>query len=710
MTADDACQALQRLATLLGRQHRPRLLQRATGRLGSARGGAMSAVWERMRILLDQSFPDACGTIPPTPTALESRLWAKKGRIDKADIRWPVDWHSLEWELGQEYLRARGSLSFLADARPVPWYVNNDGTLSRNAAEVFFQMLEEEKREQGTRDTEQGETIYVLELGVGVGLFARFFLDHFKELSLKNGREYYDRLCYIAADKSVKMLHDMARHGVLANHAGRYRLRVVDAMEPGNALPFDVALSRQRSAVSTEGSGDRGQGLERKAPFRAVFLNYLLDCLPAAVLEVEGEVVRQLCVRTLLGRNVDLARHTDMSLGQLQEKARSSDPKVRRELLDVYGLFASEYGYVPLDEKMKNEERRMKNEELTDSSPLATNQPPLINAATPPYLDFALELGRKTGGRLLHSHGAIQSLERLLDLVEDGGFILINDYGQTQMTGEEEFEHQRFSLATFVGVNFPLLKEYFAGASAHASRLSPLDWVEPFGEAGGIHSRLLGCGLAPNVRGVFQERFGEAAHKKREEPVAKARECQKVGRFEMAASYYRQALEAQPSNWVLMNEVSMFLTFSLRDAKAGINLARLGLELNPTCSADLWSTLGDGLFEFGRIAEAKSAYERALELNDNDVRARYNLAWVHQREGNFEAALEAIAGALARDKTGEYRERLLQKQQEVLAGLAQKNQQEYLLMVNLVSRPSGETRNSNLEIRNKPETRNPNPD
>jgi len=354
-----------------------------------------------------------------------------------------------------------------------------------------------------------------------------------------------------------------------------------------------------------------------------------------------------------------------MSLGQKQEKARSGDANVRRELLDVYGLFASEYAYFPL----------------------SSGQPD--SAPGIPYLDFALEVGRKTGGRLLHSYGAIQALEGLLELVQKGGFILINDYGQTQMTGEEEFEHQRFSLATFVGVNFPLLKEYFAGASPHASRLAPLDWVEPFGEAGGIHSRLLGRGLAANVRGLFQERFGESAQKKREEPVAKARECQKVGRFEMAASYYRQALEAQPSNWVLMNEVAQFLTFSLRDAKAGINLARLALELNPACSADLWCTLGDGLFEFGRVAEARSAYERALAVNESDVRARYNLAFVHQREGDFEAALYAIAGALARDKTGEYKPRLEQKQQEVLAGLAQRNQQEYLLMVNLVSKSAG---------------------
>src|SRR6266567_1136658 len=53
---------------------------------------------------------------------------------------------SLEWELGQQYLRDRGNKAFISDASPVPFVVNNDGNLSRNAAEVFFtSLLEAEK-------------------------------------------------------------------------------------------------------------------------------------------------------------------------------------------------------------------------------------------------------------------------------------------------------------------------------------------------------------------------------------------------------------------------------------------------------------------------------------------------------------------------------------------------------------------------------------
>jgi tetratricopeptide (TPR) repeat protein len=185
------------------------------------------------------------------------------------------------------------------------------------------------------------------------------------------------------------------------------------------------------------------------------------------------------------------------------------------------------------------------------------------------------------------------------------------------------------------------------------------------------------------VRGCFTERFGDAAYKRQQEPIQKARACAK---FELAMGFYREALALQPRNWVLLCEVSQFLTFSLRDAKAGADMAKVALELNPACSAELWNALGDALYEFGRTEEARSAYEQALAVNAADVRARSNLAWVHTRRADYPAALGRLAEVLALDKTGEYRERLLQKQQEVLGRLTQRHQQEYLLLINLVSR------------------------
>ena len=118
----------------------------------------------------------------------------------------------------------------------------------------------------------------------------------------------------------------------------------------------------------------------------------------------------------------------------------------------------------------------------------------------------------------------------------------------------------------------------------------------------------------------------------------------------------------------------------------GYDIAKMALTLNPACSSELWNTLGDGLYEWGRYAEAQSAYERAIRVNETDLRARSNLAWVHQATGHYEQALAVLAEAMALDTTGEYAERLTQKQTEVRALLGRRHQQEYLRLVNLVSR------------------------
>ena len=132
------------------------------------------------------------------------------------------------------------------------------------------------------------DEIFVLELGIGVGLFARFFLDRFRELCRDAGKDWYDRLTYIAADRSERMLLDVLRHGVLGDHPGRCRVRQVDALAPERAIAGDALFGGKPLAL------------------RAVFLNYLLDCLPAAVLQLEDDAVRQLCVRTCVARNVNL--------------------------------------------------------------------------------------------------------------------------------------------------------------------------------------------------------------------------------------------------------------------------------------------------------------------------------------------------------------------------------------------------------------------
>jgi hypothetical protein len=197
-----------------------------------------------------------------------------------------------------------------------------------------------------------------------------------RDLSLKLKKDYYQRLTYIAADRSERMLSDVLRHGVLAQHPGRVRVRQADAMQP-ETLAREIGLQGSPphpQPLSPGVPGERGVS----GPFRAVFLNYLLDCLPAAVLKLDDEGTKELHVRTVVARNVKLKDYTDLTAEQLRKRAAAGDAKSKRELLEVYGLFASEYDYRPVD------------------------------VGKLPYGAFAAEYAKRASHRLLHSHGAIR--------------------------------------------------------------------------------------------------------------------------------------------------------------------------------------------------------------------------------------------------------------------------------------------------------------
>lgn len=542
---------------------------------------------------------------------------AQGGRLVLEEYR-PLT-ESLVWELGQQYWLERGSQAFISDSDRVPFAINNDGRLSMRAAELLFTSLQNAKEADSVEDD-----IFVLELGIGVGLFARYFLDWFRHLCDVANKDYYDRLCYVAADRSPRMLSDACLHGIFLNHPGRYRLRVADAAQPSCTLLTDSDIRRLAPR-----------------PFRAVFLNYVLDCLPAAVLKMQDGQIHQLYAQTSIAGHNRWRPFLNVSEEELLFLARSTSLEERCQLMPIANLLLSEYRYQP------------------------------VQTEAVPYARFVRDVVQDAAGRpVLVNHGAMQSLEALLALVKEDGFILVNDYGQTNGIVCEDFEHQRYSYSTSIGLNFPLLRE-FCVREAHAV------WTEPAVDDESLHSRLLMCGDNACLASRFEECFGEAARKYFNEPAMRARDLARVGRLHAALGEYREAVAREPFNWTLLNEVSRFLTFGMSNPRAGLDMAGVAIEQNPACSAEVWNTAGDSLFRLNRIEESRSAYRRALEIGPDDVRARYNLAWVHLATGEYEDGLKRVAEALALDQRGEFRDALLQKQAELLGQLDHRNRQSY---------------------------------
>ncbi|HVC92191.1 MAG TPA: SAM-dependent methyltransferase [Pirellulales bacterium] len=537
---------------------------------------------------------------------------------------------SIEWDLGRLFYQERGSHAFRTTEH-VPFEINNDGTLSAHAAEVFFANLVASESSQAL-----GTTIFVLEIGPGTGLFAKFFLDAFREMCVRHAKDFYERLCFVLADYSDSMLADIDKARILGPHRDRCRLVRADA----------------RDMARTFSAGGSASRLEM-GPFDAIFLNYMLDSLPAAVLEFDDPVIKELRVRTCLARNFNARNGLGLTPEAIAQKASSDDPTVRRTLIDLYPYFTLDYDFLPVD------------------------------PAGMPYADFAIGFGRRNGRHLLHSFGAIQCLQGCWAVLSGEGFILMNDYGQgaADETAEATL-HQKFSGSTHIGLNFPLLAAFFQNAG-------DCRWIEPDKDPGGIFARLLGRSPSEAAIDTFRRCFDKTTYDRLNEPVARARQHQQCGQYEAALGAYQEALARQPRNWLLMGEVAKYLIFAARDYRAALQLAATAISLNSDRSADLWDTVGDAYLGLEMGDKALGSFQRALAIDETDVRGRLGLAHVFGQRGEYMEAMRLIAEAITLDKACQYREMLLRKQADIVLEIDHQNREEMRVML---------TRNNRLGI------------
>lgn len=520
---------------------------------------------------------------------------------------------SLDWELGQLFYLKRGHHGFLDGE--VPYLVNNDGMLSTQAARLFFAGLEERRR-TGAIPVK----LQVLEFGSGSCLFARGFVRAFERICRQHGTDYCDRLWYVAADHSEAMLRDAERYGVLPKN-GRVLLALADAVKQD----FVWLNGEPEQAIS----------------FDAIFLNYLLDCLPAAMLRRAGSTIEELHVQTELC--AEAQRVGLLKTGLEQIVALASGPKMEREdLIDLYPLFNLRCQYRP------------------------------VGNLDPLFLDEAARLLEEEA-IIVHSYAALACLEASIAKLRDGGFILISDYSSSGRDHKEDQPHeqaaplhQHFGPSTAIGVNFHQLK-------ARSERVPGAVWLEPETDDPSLIVRLFGLRLGEETGTCFRREFDQSALNRLREPHEQARRFRDGGANQVALDRYREAIRLQPENWLLIAETALFCESVLQMHDDALALARLGLDLNPI-NPDLWNTLGDSLYSLGRRDEANEAFEWALRLSPSNVRARYNLVYTLTSRGDLKGALALIADAFSVDTAGEFTERLLQRQKEILQVLKQRSQ------------------------------------
>jgi tetratricopeptide (TPR) repeat protein len=489
----------------------------------------------------------------------------------------------------------------------VPYLINNNGRPSEQAAAVLFAICNER--------TDRGAPVVVLEVGAGSGLFARYFLDGFRALCAAKQAPFYDQLTYVVTDRARRTVQEWADRDLFGAHAGRVILATCDASFPETLSNIDGTPTKL-------------------GPPCMVICNYVLDVLPAAVVRAGSAGAEQLCVRTHVTSTTPLlGQYSSLRIDEMRALASSNDRDERARLLAVLTVLEFEAGWRPVADTAL------------------------------PHLAQALESGQGLE-RLVLNHGALDAIDRWAARLAPDGCMLVRDYGP--VTREEVAAHaapQRFGASTAVGVNFPLLENHLIG----------LGWnvLAPEGDAARpIHVRLVYRNDRRQLRTVFLQAFAVTGDELAEQPAVEALEHSRAGRNDDALRCFKTAVERCPRNWFVIGSAAEFVGLQLHDYTSALELARAGIELNPYYSAWLWNVLGDCLYCLERFDAAHEAYLQAARIDPDDVRTNLNLAYTWLQRGQLDDALQAIARGLARDGDGIYRQRLLDKQQHVLATLA----------------------------------------
>ena len=511
-------------------------------------------------------------------------------------------YESLEWKLSSHYWREAGLLPFLENS--VPYVVNNSGRLSENAAVLLFENLEEHPP--------KGGTVVAVELGAGSGLFAKLFLDAFRDICRDQNRDHYDRLTYVVSDRSPSTAEHWRQRNMFEGHE-RVQIVRIDALDPMTACLADGSTQKIESP-------------------RAVFCNYVLDVLPATIWRKNGSKIEEMLVGThLVPGSLKLEEVTHLTLDEI--RARACGDNDASEFLPLLPMLEPQVRFGP-----------------------PRNVPRWGSMAE------ALVRTLKDGERVAINFGAFDCLNQCLSHLEPGGFVLVNDYGMVNLEELRATIPQRFGSTVAVGLNFPLLERCFLD---HGFRVQ----TPPGDGDRGVHTRLVSRDDLPRTGHVLTVRFAAEIERELDAPLVAAREHASAGRTSEALDAYRAVLERTPRDWNLLGEIAEFIGLIVRDFQSGIQVARRAIELNPWTSAWLWNVLGDCLYYLERYPDAHQAFLKAESIDPCDVRTSLNLGHSYACIGQHGSALLAIARGLIHDK-GAYRLRLLQQQEQLLGVLA----------------------------------------
>jgi len=137
------------------------------------------------------------------------------------------------------------------------------------------------------------------------------------------------------------------------------------------------------------------------------------------------------------------------------------------------------------------------------------------------------------------------------------------------------------------------------------------------------------------------------------------------GDFALAESYFETATDLAPDDLqVQLARIRFYATRGYNLSESGIPAALAVVDEYPN-SAEAHDLLGWMQFLAGDVTEAQTSLRQALELDENLVSAHYHLARVLDTAGQQSQAISAYRQVVDRDRAGAYRNRALEKLQQL---------------------------------------------
>ena len=290
-----------------------------------------------------------------------------------------------------------------------------------------------------------------------------------------------------------------------------------------------------------------------------------------------------------------------------------------------------------------------------------------------PYADtIGLPEGEDTP--MVHSHGALACMENIALTLRPGGFAMLSDYGTTTpREPSETIEFQSFGASAAYAVNFHQIDNHF---SDH-----PISYLKPDEEEGFLITRVFYNGDPEDLSSLVNLLFGEIRQRAMRLPVDAAREMLRANAFHSARQLYTKAIELQPKNWALAEEVADLLLLASKDYADAKELAQFGLSLNPF-APNLHRIVAEACFEMGDLSGAETALEACLNYAGNTPQAYLLDAKIKFKNERYQDSLIAIAKGLATDRESDSRDPLLALQNEILLAISIDAREDLINQVN----------------------------